>query len=67
MKAMAFLYNQLQHTLPRRTNMKKGLLTFAALMLLALGSLAMSSDKPATEQNSLVCQPSDCCPIQCPK
>jgi len=51
--------------------MKKSLLTLAAFMLLALGSLAMSSDKLATAQNcpsdSQTCQPSDCCPIQCPK
>jgi len=51
--------------------MKKSLLTLAALMLLALGSLAMSSDQPAAVECSpsdqQVCQPADCCPIPCPR
>jgi hypothetical protein len=51
--------------------MKKGLLALAALMLLALGSLAMSPGQAATDENCPpckppVCRPSDCCPSQCP-
>ena len=54
--------------------MKKSLLTLAALMLLALGSLAMSSDQgkdencpPCPPCDQQVCKPNDSCPIPCPK
>ncbi len=47
--------------------MKKSLLTLAALMLLALGSLAMSSDQPATQADQQECQFASCCPVPCPR
>lgn len=52
--------------------MKKSLLRFATLALLALGSLAMSSEQaPAAKDcppcEPTACQPSDCCPTQCPQ
>jgi hypothetical protein len=47
--------------------MKKSLLTLAALMLLALGSLAMSSDQPAAQADQQDCQFASCCPIPCPR
>ena len=48
--------------------MKKGLLTLAALMLLALGSLAMSSEQSATGKDCPpICKPSDCCQTPCPQ
>ncbi len=52
--------------------MKKSILTLGAVLLLALGSLAISSEPAVTPEDCPpckppVCQPSDCCPIPCPQ
>jgi hypothetical protein len=60
--------DNLSHYLTRGdVAMKKGLLTLAALMLFALGSLAMSSDQPAAQADQQECQFASCCPIPCPR
>ncbi len=47
--------------------MKRTLLAFAAVALLALGGLAISSESNTEKECPPVCKPSDCCSTVCPQ